>query len=539
MDTDTNNRNSKTTKATEWLPFALLAVIVVAYGPLLISFGSRLWKAEHYSFVPLYLIVMAGFAYNRMRADGPFKPHYTAGSTAKWVLPILILAIGVWLRRPWFAGVSFIFALRALAHTIGGKELFQSVRSVWWCLWLCIPLPLNLDVGLIVELQHFASRMASRIFDWQGVPHQLSGVLLKFPQKTFEIEKACSGIQSLYASIAAGLIYSIAMQRTFMRTITLVASCFFWVLVMNIVRIRVVVVAEIRWDIPLGEGLAHDLMGYAVFVLTVLAVMSTDRMILFMLPEHSGMTSGRANNPAGLRARFASFGRRNVSPLPTVGTICILFLGIITLHFATAPAAAKPLKTSGSGLQIAEDVLPKDIDGWKRTSFERIERNNSHLLGEISQRWGYSKNGAPDTVVAVDGPFREWHDLGYCYKATGWTLSYSRDTAEEILGEKTVISELSMEDGTGRFGQVAFTVFEIDGRPVAPPPMRLAATTGVRLQGGIADLLTRNVNTDGAEVYCVQAYTDGPTGFSSAEATEQRQLLAKVITRLRSELSVE
>ncbi len=512
--------------------FIVALAALLAFGPYLLGFARRLWMADHYSFFPLFLGVLAYLGYSRWQEDGPFRANFSTTNCLKWVLPALLLAVAIWLRRPWLAAVGSVFALRAFAYQFGGREYFQSVRLIWFAIWLCIPLPFNLDRGLIQEMQHFASRSASWILDFLGYRHLLTGVLLNFPGRAFEVEEACSGVHSLFASLAGVAVYGVVRRRGFLRTFGLLIAAVFWVLAMNVARILLVVIAEVDFGIPLAAGLPHELAGYVIFALVVLLVISTDRFLMFVLPERSEFSKG-GSTKSDLLARFDAIRIPSGAFLASGVSVFLLLFGV----WLVRPAAASvPLRVSGTRLTLERSALLDEIQGWKLKSFDVVERDVGDINGEVSYLWVFEKGGLTSTI-AVDGPFGAWHDLGSCYTGGGWVLSKARDVRLDFPGEKVIGSELEMEDSAGQYGHVVFTVVEQDGAAVSPPAVRIGGTGGPRLQGGLTSLLTPRNERESGAVFCIQAFSTVSLGFSPREREQHRDLLTAVVAMLRGRLA--
>lgn len=525
--------SSKVRPQPEWTPVLLVAgAAVLGFAPSLFEFSQRLWGADHYSFFPLFLAAIGFICFRRWQEDGPFSQSYSLTTALKWVFPALLLGTAIWLRRPWIAGVAAVFAARAFAYLVGGREYFRSIRLAWLVLWLCVPLPFNMDLALIASLQQFASRQGSAILDMFGYRHLLTGVLLNFPGRAFEVEEACSGIHSLYASLAAVGVYSVVLKRRIVRTVTLLVAAVFWVLVMNVARIVLVVVAEVDYGFPLGEGLPHELAGYVIFSLAVLAVMSTDRFLMFILPERSGFSDRPVNR------KQSWFSRLESTRLPKntlVGAVSVVFVLMFGMKMIRPAAASIQRNVAGMRLELDESVLPTELGDWTMKSFEIIEREPGNINGEVSYSWVFEKQGLESTI-AVDGPFTTWHDLGHCYAGVGWRLIESNDF---VLGEieKVLASELRMEDTAGQYGHVVYAVFEADGRNVRPPPLRVGATGGAQMQGGLESLFVPRDSEVAGVGFCIQGFCKVPLELSNTEVQQHKRLLSDVISVLRTNLS--
>jgi exosortase len=516
----------------DWKPAAIIAAaLAIAFSMTLVDFFRQLWMKDHYSFFPIYLAAIGFFCYRIWQNEGPFRVAYTVAGGLRMVLPTVLLAISIWLRRPWLGAVAAVFAIRALLYLVGGRAYFKTVRLAWFALWVCIPPPFNLDLGLITKLQQFASETASLTLDWFGYRHLLTGVLLNFPKHTFEVEKACSGIHSFFASLAGVAIYSILRRRSLPRTVTLLAIAVFWVLAFNIARIVLVVVAEVDFQIPLASGLPHQLAGYAIFLLVVLCVISSDRLLMYVLPERSSVAKKKKSASIFSKLESQQVPRQRL-------IVACTAVSLVLAGFKLLRPEREEISTrlSGVRLTIAENALPVELSGWRRTSFEMVEREVGDFNGEVSYKWDYEKNGIKSTV-AVDGPFGAWHDLAYCYAVVGWRVTSAVDKELDIPGEELVASEVQMEDTAGQYGHAVFSAFDSLGKNIPPPPVRIGATMGPRVQGGISALLApRDSGTKNA-VFCIQAFSRVPLGFSKEERDQHRRLLAMAVSHLKGQFS--
>lgn len=514
------------------LPLAVGVAAAVALLPSLYEVFGHKWRyAPHYSFTPLFLLALGYFAVRRWLDADRVRPDFSVASAVRWALPVALLAASIWLRRPWLASIALVFALRAFAFTIGGKPFYKSVRLIWWASWLCVPLPFNLDVSMITSMQQLASQQASSILDLFGYRHVLTGVLLNFPERAFEVEEACSGVHSLFASIAGVAVYCVAMQRSLGRTVAMLLSAVFWVLVLNIARIVLVVVGEMSWNLPLGVGLVHELAGYIIFALVVLAVISTDRFFAFLIPERNKFVQEK-KEPNDDAIRLPGLTKR-VSPMWFTNVAVGVFAVLLLFGFVRPSAAKPPLRVQTQRLALSANSLPPSLGDWYRTGFEVIDREpgtkEAERFGEQSYAWKYERRGLQSTI-AVDGPFGDWHDLGHCYTGVGWKLSSARDHEMPLVADdKFVATAMRMENAAGESGHVVFAAFQADGKNVDPPAVRVGATGGARLQEGILGMLRPRDSDVTGPVFMVQALSVGPLGLSASERDAHRLLLRRAL----------
>ncbi len=100
------------------------------------------------------------------------------------------------------AAIAITFAWLVLRH---GQTPFYTILHWTTLLIITIPLPFNLDERLIKDLQLTSSNSASAILDLAGVLHLQSGNVLEIRTGKLFVDRACSGVGSLYALAAITL----------------------------------------------------------------------------------------------------------------------------------------------------------------------------------------------------------------------------------------------------------------------------------------------------------------------------------------------
>jgi len=450
------------------------AVVLLAHVPQLISLGQRMWATDHYSFFPLIILGSAFIAWQRYqdflkRREGDvLAPAFR--SPLLWLASIALLAGSIVAHSPWPAGVGFLLALRASINSVCSPELAQRLMPAWWFLWLAIPLPLNFDRYLILNMQLLATKLASGVLDLFGVRHALSGVVIELPTKTFFVEEACSGVQSLFAALSVTIFYSILGRRGVVRTLVLVLFGIGWIIAANALRILMVTILSTHYDIPIDVGWAHELTGAFVFVLALVMIVSTDRFFLFLAPlkEQTAVPSGDYTDSYYRSSRKKS--RQSdkafwTIPAAIAALVLFGFLGLVQLSHAITQED-KPLNLKPGAEIVDEQTLPREWNGWQRTGFQIIHREADDPNGQTSRIWQYERSGQ-SVSFSLDGPFSVWHDLGLCYTSQDWTVDEEQD---QYRDGQYAYSELTQENAEGQHAYVVFSAFDHGGHRVSPPP---------------------------------------------------------------------
>ncbi|VAX41873.1 hypothetical protein MNBD_PLANCTO02-1902, partial [hydrothermal vent metagenome] len=226
------------------------AILLIVHAPLLVKLGERLWAMEHYQFFPIIPLGAAWLAYSRFKGIESLSQGKLIWRIPLWGMAITLYFFAARLNSPWLAAFSFQLSLWALISSLGGKQLCVAMLPAWFFLWLAVPLPLGIDVQLIQTMQQVATVWASGFLDVCGYRHLVAGVTVIFPERSFLVEEACSGIHSLFAVVACSLFYLLQSKRGIIRSIFIMISAIFWVVVANAFRVFLVTVLSIQWNLP-------------------------------------------------------------------------------------------------------------------------------------------------------------------------------------------------------------------------------------------------------------------------------------------------
>jgi exosortase len=434
-----------------------------AYAPLLLKFAARLWATDHYSFFPLLLIASSLLIYLRVREQKRFKPGATAIQVVGISLSFLLLATGVLLTSPYLAAISALCMILSLVYAFGRWTLVRAILPVWLLLWLAIPLPLGFDGKLIIALQRIATAHASGILDAANYWHYLDGMIIHRPARSYQVEEACSGIHSLFSSLFFTGLYLILTKTGPVRSILVLVSAFFWVVVANVGRVVLVVVLVDSFGIPVDRGLPHSILGMFVFLGCLGLIAGTERFFAYVWPP-----SGTKRRRQKKRARKHDA----LAPLParTLSMAAVCFSVLVLIQFISFVSGGSIDAGELTSIRLLEsdgaDLLPVHLAGWQQTGYERVTRAASNSNGSISRVWSFEREERR-CHVSIDGPFLGWHNLGDCLQSQGWTLQdWSTKSYDSGIGG---FVEVSVSKRRGEQALVVFGLFDPDSRPFQVP----------------------------------------------------------------------
>ena len=457
----------------------------------------------------------------------------------------------------------------------------RRLSGVWLFLLLALPLPLGYDGILVRGLQRAASDAAGGVLDLFGYVYVPRGVTLSVAgyDRPFFVDEACSGVNSLFSSFCCVGFYLVWVGRGLVRSAVILAATVGWVLVANAARVLAIVLGTVElggadwaWggvDLSLNaDGWAHQLLGFASFAAALGLVVSTDRLLAFLVPRAElAAVEGLGGEPAAA-GRTGSLASR-LRPVPTpVWAGAAVAMGLLAGLWVLLPARVTISQSVAGDLgelrPIPEDALPTEWNGWQRVRYEKRERSDSDPLGRFSRIWWYAR-GSRVALISVDGPFSEWHDLAYCYRGQGWECEDVTDVryadafgnpadgpgaapadasaleADEAMtpgpDARGGFTEMVLEDDAGNRGVVLFAGYDDRHAGIDPVMQRVDVNRRLlnfnrvmaRLSGGDADA---DVGTDIGRTYQVQLLHTSLIDLDEAAKEDLRGLFHEMRRRL-------
>lgn len=264
-------------------PDVWVAVLAfLAATPLVLRYFGRLWAEEHYQYFPLLIGVILWLAWSRWQ-EAPLGDRPVRRGMV-WVLGLPAmggLTLAVLYQVPVMAALAFTLGLGVAALTVGSHRKVENLLGIWLLCWLMIRPPWGYDERMMSLLQGWTTVVSSRLLDFFGGMHLTEGNVLKFPDKTFFVDEACSGIISLRTILAASAVIVVYRNRPFFHAVLLIAAGLFWAGVMNVIRIGIIAAAHLKFRVDLAEGWQHEVTGIVVFILAVIGLLSTDAFLTF------------------------------------------------------------------------------------------------------------------------------------------------------------------------------------------------------------------------------------------------------------------
>lgn len=190
--------------------------------------------------------------------------RYAGGLAAElFTMRMAMLLAGVGL-------IVFHFGLRQLLH--------------WWLplslVVLSMPLPVVVTGTLAMPLQLQASKIGAALLEWRHVPVRLDGNVIQLPGQTLFVTEACSGLRSLSALIALGILVGGMWLKYPLTRMLLLALTLPVAVLLNGVRVFLTGFLVFFVDPKLGQGFMHVTEGWIIFVVAFLILGATAWVLL-------------------------------------------------------------------------------------------------------------------------------------------------------------------------------------------------------------------------------------------------------------------
>ena len=446
----------------------------LAHSAFLWSMANWLWSRDHYQFFPIVLLGAGILAHQRLQNVSDIRPPtLTLRIILYTVFSCSLFTGAVLLQSNWIGTVAFLTAIWTLIWFIGGEEIAARLRGPMCLILLIIPLPLNLDNRLIVELQEVSTQFASSMLDLCGLKHSISGVAIATTQKNFMVEEACSGVHSLFSCLCVMAFICAMQQYGSLRALLILAQTVGWVVAANTLRVFLIVYAYTVLGIALDTGIGHELLGAVTYGVALLLSLSADRLLFFVVPAASLVTfkkttaysEGSASSQVmkQVEGRFNRinqfFNKSRFPPSTSLNiSLCVLLLfftplTILNVNGALSPQGKQQVGLSNPDFQktienllSAPDIFLSEPVGWQLIETKTVERQRGSLIGESTNVLRFSGSGLI-VDFSIDRYFQDWNNLSAGYQAEGWKLGETTTQVSRSANYSTTLSLYSHEKG--------------------------------------------------------------------------------------------
>jgi len=177
-------------------------------------------------------------------------------------------------------------AMGLLVYVYGVRQLRRWLLPLLLVI-LSVPLPAVVLGSIALPLQLTASRWGAALLELRHVPVRLAGNVIQLPGQTLFVTEACSGLRSLTALIALGLLVAgLWLKNPWIRALLLLLTIPV-AMALNAVRVFLTGFFVFFVDPRLAEGVMHLTEGWVIFVVAF-AILGAIAFVLQAVERHLG-----------------------------------------------------------------------------------------------------------------------------------------------------------------------------------------------------------------------------------------------------------
>jgi len=274
-----------------WLPYvAIAALLIILYYRVAVKLVHDWYTIPDYSHGFLVPFFAAFLIWDKRKVLKATPIRQTWSGIALVVFSIMVLILGVYGVELFTARISFIMLMAGLIATLFGWAMVRQLRFPLLVLVLAIPFPAILFNRITFPLQLLASRIASDILPWLGVPTLHEGNVIELPVMKLEVAEACSGIRSLMSLFTLAVFYGYFLERTTKRRVILALASIPIAVTANVARIVGTGLCVQYWDPDKALGFFHEFSGWVMFVVSLACLYLVHRAMRLISPAKAKLS---------------------------------------------------------------------------------------------------------------------------------------------------------------------------------------------------------------------------------------------------------
>jgi len=355
------------------------ALAIFFYAPVMRPLVVEWYEHENFSYGFLIPLI---FGYLVLQRRGELLQQRMA--PALWGVALLVTSIsvgliGAALGEPFLSRLSLVATLAALVSVIAGWKIFRLLSFPLAYLLLMVPPPYVIVKKVSYYLKMFDAVVATEVLQLIGVPVYRDFYYLHLPNITLEIADVCSGIASLFAMVAFGIIYIYFLPVRSGAKVGLMASVVIFPLAANLIRIILVAASVYYYGPIMLEAFFHQFTGTFTFLLSVVMLLVVGEWLRRCYP--AARQVNQVATPRDEQTKFAD----KVLSVPVLLAVAVLSGGVYVSHAITRPDLR--------GFQ-GELEIPKGLGQFTRVSINWVDPYTDQNA-EKSLSWVYQSAGSP------------------------------------------------------------------------------------------------------------------------------------------------
>jgi exosortase len=270
-----------------WGALLIAALLAALYFHVLGKLVTDWWEIPDFShgfLVPPFAAYLIWEKREKLRAT-EIAPSWNG--VALVAVGLVVLLLGIYGAELFLSRVSLLILAAGLVLGFGGWQMLRELRFALLVLLLAIPIPAIIFNQITFPLQILASKAASNLLPYFGVPVLREGNVIELPVMKLEVAEACSGIRSLVSLFTLSVFYGYFLEKSTRRRILLALASIPIAITANALRILGTGLCVQYWDPDKAMGFFHEFSGWVMFLVSLCCLYFVHRLMR-LIPARKG-----------------------------------------------------------------------------------------------------------------------------------------------------------------------------------------------------------------------------------------------------------
>jgi exosortase len=237
------------------------------------SWTGSVWSNNHGVFMPF----AAGYvAYQRLHADRRRAPEASAAGLPLLALGGLVAWADQYLQTGYLATLGLILSLPGLSLGFLGTRRTRLLAPAFVLALMMLPIP-NAIAGEL-HLRHMTAGAVEWLLHVIGIPVARTNTVLQTARNVFVVSNDCSGVSTLYASLAVAAFLS-SLSAFSWRNAALLFAAVPMALAANVARVFSLVILTQALGVWVIDSPLHPGSGVAAFLIVVVGLAALSRLL--------------------------------------------------------------------------------------------------------------------------------------------------------------------------------------------------------------------------------------------------------------------
>jgi EpsI family protein len=387
--------NSIVLPRSELKPFfihfvVLLALFLLLYGSLFPRLVREWYEHQDVSYGVLVLFISAYLIWEKRKLLRSLPIRFASVGSVLLFLGATIGVIGFTIDDDFTVRCAMLITLNGLVLFLFGRAYFKALLFPLAYLFLMIPLPYAAIKEITYHLRMFDAKYATYILKASGISVYRDAHLLHLPNITLEIADGCSGIASLFAMVALGIVYVYLVPLKKSSKLLLIGGTIILPIVANLTRIVVVSASVYFYGPAMLQSFLHSFSGTFTFLLSVVLFLCLGEFFHRRDTEEiSSYLIGTDEKSRLLEERnqISSYTLPDLSSSLFLVNTAVLMLAIYLSGFS--------VRTNGFGPGLNVQKVPEQLGSYKASRENWPDRysdpNASSSVSRVYERSKYEK----------------------------------------------------------------------------------------------------------------------------------------------------